>query len=71
MNQIHSGVRDPKRWEGDGARVETRELTLLVCNGTDLLDLAVQRGHKLGIAANAGEVGGYAARGGNAGFCCV
>lgn len=51
--------------------MEARELTLLVCNGTDLLDLAVQRGHKFGIAANAGEVGGYAARGGNAGFRCV
>ena len=27
---------------------EATELTLLVCNGTHLLDLAVQRGHKLG-----------------------
>ena len=71
MNQTYSGVWDQKRWEGDGARVETRELTLLVCNGTDLLDLAVQRGHELGIAADTGEVGGYAARGGDAGFCCV
>ena len=64
-------VRDQKRREAEGALVETRELTLLVCNGTDLLDLAVQRGHKLGVATNTGEVGGHAARGGNAGFCCV
>lgn len=45
--------------------------TLLVCNGTDGFDHVVQRGHELRVAADTLEVGYAAARGGDAGFCCV
>ena len=45
-------------------------LTLLVCDGADVFNLAVQRGHELGVAADAGEVGFGAAGGGYAGLGC-
>lgn len=59
-----------ERDQGRGGRKRKGGLTLLVCNGADLFDQAVQRGHELGVAADTGEVGGCAARGGNAGFRC-
>ena len=46
------------------------ELTLLVGSGADRFDQVVQRGHEFGVAADAGEVGFRAARGGDAGFRC-
>lgn len=62
---VENGVGEEK---GGGKRVCF--LTLLVCNGTDCVDQAVQRGHELGVAADTGEVGDLAARGGDAGFYC-
>ena len=43
---------------------------MLVCNGTDLVNQVVERGHELRVSADAGEVGDFAACGGDAGFGC-
>lgn len=43
-------------------------LTLLICGGAVGFNQTVQRGHELGVAADAGELGGEAARGFNALF---
>ena len=45
-------------------------LTLLVGDGADVFNLAVQLGHELRVAADAGEVGDGAVRGGYGGLCC-
>lgn len=44
-------------------------LTLLVCSGADFFDQIVQRGHELGVAADASKVGARASCGGDAGLC--
>lgn len=43
-------------------------LTLLICGGAVGFNQTVERGHELGVAADAGELGGEAARGFNALF---
>lgn len=58
------------RAPGFGVEEGAGELTLLVRGGADRFDQVVQRGHEFGVAADAGEVGFRAARGGDAGFCC-
>ena len=49
---------------GEGGEKKQGWLTLLVRDGADVFNLAVQRGHELGVAADAGEVGFGAAGGG-------
>ena len=57
-------------FRGFGRKRGVGGLTLLVCHGADVFNQAVQRGHELRVAADAGEVGDGAARGGYAGLCC-
>ena len=70
-DRVDSGIRGRGGFGAEeGARRRGGGLTLLVGHGTLLFDQVVQRGHELRVAADAGEVGLFAAGGGDAGLCC-